>query len=276
MTSYTTNLNLAKPPQGDTDWGREVNGNWDTLDTQEASPYYGKLTRYSASQIKLSGRENTPQFVEVNGSSIDISTAKTVDVGASPDNLIEGGSPSASTLYNVYLSDNGNLRLSATSPNSYGYRTGDSSNRFVGAVYLDASTEVADEYNLCGIMQRYRSYEEPSQITRSSGSAGYYDMVEFENVVLLPNTMILAMGAVNMKEESGDGNIKSRLYIDSTSDAAYCEFDVSSGQTHTCVSSIAYLSTTVQTKDVHCEYYYDSGTVIVWSDSKLEIVRATP
>jgi len=33
MSTYTPNLNLAKPAEGDTDWAGEVNGNSDTLDT---------------------------------------------------------------------------------------------------------------------------------------------------------------------------------------------------------------------------------------------------
>ena len=275
MTTYTPNLNLAKPVDGDTNWKAEINANWDKLDTQENAPYYGELSRYSATQIKLSGRDNTPQFVEVNGSSIDISTAKTVNVGTSSDNLIEGGSPSASTLYNIYLSDSGTLQLSVTSPNSNGYRTGDSNNRFVGAVYLDADTEVAEEYNLCGIMQKYRSYESPSEIVRTTGDSDNYDMLVFENVVLLENTNILAMASVNMEQEDM-GLLYTQLYIDSSSDKISSEISIGNNVTHTCPLRIAYISDSIQTKDIHCQYLYLSGsTVRIWSDSKLEIIRVT-
>ena len=66
MTTYTTNLNLAKPAEGDTDWADEVNDNWDILDT--AMVPIGAIIAWHkdfANTPALPGR-----FVECNGQTL--------------------------------------------------------------------------------------------------------------------------------------------------------------------------------------------------------------
>ena len=225
----------------------------------------GELLRNSATELQFGQRNCTSGRFQVDKKLVDLTTPKTLPLGGLIADLIEGGSPSADTLYSEYIYDDGLIGLSATAPLANGYRTGDEYNRFIGAVYLDGSKECAEEWNFCGFGNTICIEDLASTITRTSG-AGVYVMMTLANVVTLPGTVITASyrtrskstGSTRHRSSISDGTLTGWVY-------GYMDTSVSIQYPNRISQKIAAISE----DDYVLSYEYFSGT------HTIDILKAT-
>ncbi len=125
------------------------------VDPTELAPtgtFQGRLQVDSVTQISL--QRFGGNWVEVDGSPVSLTSAG-LPVTSTAEMLEATGAvgstaPSSSTLYYVYLSQDGDLRLSATAPTRHlglyylGATAGTTTWRFCGWVYTDGSTQFVD------------------------------------------------------------------------------------------------------------------------------------
>lgn len=168
----------------------------------------GKLSRNSVTAFQIQALHvGTLDELRVNGENIDISTALTCTTSnylVAADGSDSGAAPAAaSTLYYAYVSNSqasvpSVLRLSATAPtNGYLGASGAAHYRFVGAVYLDASLQIAEDQCVCGYGIDIFEKTLAAAITRSSGAAAYYDIHTFNKTVALEGTVLLALSRLS-------------------------------------------------------------------------------
>lgn len=246
------------------------------------------LTRTSTTRMALTAPGANflgEQYVVVNGLYVDLSTAKTVDTsGASVVHTIASDgtdsteNPAVSTLYHVYLSNASasyaasSVRLSATAPTTgYLATSGNGRNwRHVGAVYLDGSAQIAADYNLAGYYPSVVTVPLASQIDRTSGSAGLYDIISLPNVVILPGLATL----VSLVTQVTDSILAQLAQQVTDSSLAVLLKHVPTQTTD--VANQATLSltyTTVQNITCKNQYYYTSNNCTVYTTSQLTLSR---
>ena len=243
------------------------------------------LDRTSATVATLSRRKYTSGLVGIQNWLVNLADGDiTLTVGASADDLLEGGSPSASTLYNLYLkwlASGAILRLSATAPGDDGYRTGDPAALFIGAVYLDGSKEIAQAWNIAGVGEQ-DAHEEylSSNIVKSSGSIGdWTEILKISNVVIVPNT-VLDIAAYLFAEGDAAMYFASRLRIDSTTvvDAAPKHGSASFPVSYNLVYKKSYDA--ISSILLEFESQYDGNTKTIFgngsSRTKISLSRRTP
>ncbi len=242
--------------------------------------YYGSLDKSSSTVLRLSPLSRTPQIVVVNGESVDISSNVDCIVGASAANTINssgadsGSAPANSTLHHTYLSNSrisaalqNKLRLSTTAPNAKGYLgiSGDAKEwRYVGSVFLNGGKQITDEWNVCGIAQDYAQKKVlASDDTKDSGSAGFYELLRAENVVVLEGTVVSAFSNVTQINDFSDTACFSQLGIDGEKFRGAHELaDVGDEATTTCGTSKKFSTTKVM--DITLESHYDAlGTSLL-------------
>lgn len=184
-----------------------------------------KLSRQSTTVIKAEAiRPGIRDYVMIDNV-LETITSLTTDV--SSDNAIaadgtdSGSTPSASTLYYIYISNSlasyaaQSIRLSTTAPtNGYLGASGNAKNwRFLGACYLDAATQMLQNWNVCGYgVDTFRIALSGDDV-RSAGS-GYYSALKMNDVVCLNSSLrVTAVGTLKYNVVNG---VAIRISRDST------------------------------------------------------------
>jgi len=162
----------------------------------------GRLRRNSVTVFQLERPSDIEQYVVSNGERVSVATPLTNDV--SSDNLINstganaGGTGGASTLHYAYVSNTqpafapGEVRLSTTAPtNGYLGTSGDALHwRFIGAVRIDGSSQIEDDFAVCGFGMVIAENVLQANITQGAGGVAFVDIIDLPNVVLLKNTVL--------------------------------------------------------------------------------------
>jgi len=232
-----------------------------------------KLERNSVTQFQLAGREYTGKKLFVNNELVDLSSAETCNVSGSPVNLIASdgtdasASPSASTLYYAYMSNSqasyaaSSLRLSATAPtDGYLASSGNGAHwRFVGAVYLDGSTQIAGDLNLCGWGVDTVITYLGSGIVRSSGTVQYYDILSLPGVVLLPGTELSIIAQV-FGSQSVTQYLLTKIEENNTIVKGHSKQNPTAGQDVIAMHGFMKTSESIQQLQYDLDYFYYGGT----------------
>lgn len=223
----------------------------------------GVVTRVDADTIRISQRQGTSGGVLISGVQVDLS-AGAIDcaVGAAPDNLIEGGAPSASTLYNLYLVNDGTFAMSATAPTTNGYRTGDTTALHMGAVYLDGSTQVAASYNLCGYGIKSYTFVNGA-ISKSSGGTGYFDVTGccLGNVVLLHGSRLSSAFDLTCYADTASVYQSSKLIVEGLDESVQSTVSPTTANASGHISSRSVIdSAGIAEIDITSQFYYTTGT----------------
>lgn len=250
------------------------------------------VSRDSKTQWSVGARETgIRNKLRVNGEDVDLSSALTCVVsGTGVHNLLNssggdsGSAPSASTLNHLYVSNSqpshapNSARMSVTSPTG-GY-LGTSGHavhwRHVGAVYLDSSTEIADDWNIAGYHTAgFTKKDDGTTITTGTTWQEWSDLT-FENVVVLPNTvLVLAVAGKMLSDNVTPWKNGLKIALDGNEvAAAYYDSDLSSGDNHSIslYGLYAFNPAAANTIKAMVEFYYNSGAthyLQAWSYSHL-------
>jgi hypothetical protein len=264
-----------------------------------ASPLnrHPSLVRTSATRLTLSAPGANfldEQYALVNGLKVDLSTAKTVDVSGgsqvhtlAADGTDSGSDPAVSTLYYIYLGNASSsfraseMGLSATAPtNGYLATSGNGRNyRFVGAAYLSdvgGAAQVVAEYNLAGFQESTFTVALGSNIDRSSGAAQTYDVIVFDNVVILPG-FVQANSQIR-QISTAVAVISNAVYIDTATQTNANLAMPASTDTRVQVT-ITQIDTTIRNLTVKSQYYYQGSgdhTVISTNSSTTLMLWRAP
>lgn len=257
----------------------------DALIKSYARENYSKLTRNSATEFQCEAQDALRNYLVIAGEIVSLSSVKTCTVsGAGVHNLIaadgtdSSGAPSASTLYYAYLSNSSasfaasSCRLSATAPtNLYLAASGNGANwRFVGAVQLDGSTQIADSFAICGYGKSVFELDLGVQINRSSGSSAFYDVLVIANCVFLAGTKFQLISQISNSVIS-TGILTNKLFLASDEVA---RGQINNIQYHCVPCSYTANSAAIQSQEIKSQYYYTSGLnqTILISDPKTFII----
>lgn len=261
-----------------------------TIEATTQAHHPERLVRNSATVFQAEGAEAGIQdFLIVNNLLVDLSTPLENDVSA--DNLIDAAgadasaTPSASTLYYAYISNSAalpfpeELRLSATTPTNGYLGSGNAAEwRFVGAAYLDGSTQIANTWNICGFGKIITEEELSSNIIRSATS-GDYDIFDWPNVITLGNTVLSVCGEV-LNRYDVNYNIASKLLIGGVQKSQKEQYGVAntqSSQTHTYAEKLF----SITNQRIRLQYNYNgSNTISIFGGANtgfttLRMVRTT-
>lgn len=176
-----------------------------------------KVTKLSTTQARIDPNEGYgSKRVIVAGESFDLATTPyTVDVA---DNLIEGGSLSTSTPYFLYLKNSANAAgqgaaFSATTPNSFGERTGDSNAFLCGYGYINGSTQIEE---IIGFGDYEYSNSLSSQLISDPNPSTDFVVDSKSNLPHLSKTIINIKGYITVTNNgSSPENLVATLLINS-------------------------------------------------------------
>jgi len=237
--------------------------------------YYGDLTRASDTQLQLAGVTNTPGVAEVNGTIVDLATPKTVNIS---DNLAEGGSPSVSTSYYVYLSSSGNLQLSATAPTALGYRSGDATRRLVGYCYIHISNRFLYDQCVCGIKEeKFFEFTLTGDISKNTGSSAWVNWDTIFGLAVMPGTLVFIDSVCNLKSDNSATNgLACKVKDDLGERFSKLESFTNSKYAGISIPKI-YNSSVFSIETTFVYYYYNSGDSYTIEDtSYIQVLRRTP
>lgn len=253
-----------------------------------------RLARNSTTVFQIEAAEAGIQdFIVVNGETVSIATPKTCTVsGGGVHNLLAAdgtdstGQPQASTLYYAYVSNSlasfepSEVRLSATSPTNGYLGAGNGAHwRFVGAVYLDGSVQIAEDWNLCGFGVDIVEERLLSDITRSSGSGDFDVFPAWSNVITLPNTVLMVFAEVLNRYNVNYQSI-SKLYVGGGGPKSHKDqsgfANNTSSQAHFYTEKLAAITN----QSIQLRYAYAGNSSIVFGHATtgytfLRIIRTT-
>jgi hypothetical protein len=218
----------------------------------------GRLQYDSTTQISLQAA--TSNWVEVDGEGIALGSSGLVclstDYLLSSAGTVTATAPSSSTLYYVYVGDD-SLRLSATAPTRHngtyylGTDAGPRRWRFVGWVYLNASTQFADDSTNRLVVNYYNRLLKPIEL-----KPGYVDDNAATTYTTTSTTWTAANAGTNATG-SYIANGEDGVYIvafstASNSGANTTRIGIGENSGTTAVSSAAMVGTTIQ--EISCVY----------------------
>jgi len=252
-------------------------GIWNGLDILSVREIdnYSKLTRNSATQLQVESQDSLKDYIVINKKVIDLSTPIVCNLSG---NLIDsngadaGSAPGASTLYYAYLSNSiasyapYSLRLSATVPtDEYLGTSGNAKNwRFVGALYCNASTQIANDLEICGYAREDKNIYLTSDFTRSSGSEIFYDITNLSGYcVILDNSYINIFASMR---STGSSFTFLRVLLDNISIGHQGVY----GWQRTCVSGIKKY-TTIQRVQYTQQYLYPLSAITIYGNYESRI-----
>jgi len=165
MSTYTDNVHLAKPAEGDTNWAGEVNGNFDTIDELYPVGFAKgcRLLYEDASNITVTeGAIDIYHPTEDKKRRMHVLNSDLTGINFASN--LDTGSEQANTWYYVYAvrrtsGDNvltsSDIKISATAPSrpTYDgakYHPTNTSWRFLGSFYNDGSGNIKEFYRYEG------------------------------------------------------------------------------------------------------------------------------
>ena len=254
---------------------------------------FSRIVRNSTTQFQVEETDGERDFLIVNGETVSLATPTVCNVsGGSVHNLIDGSDgsdletqPSASTGYHIYHSNSEVTwaasvpRLCATAPTSGEHlgSTGDAANwRRIGFIKLDGSTQIANAWNICEKGIKTFDEELSSTITKSSGGAGYYEILTLQDFALMKNTELFIMACTKMGYNVS-ANPYFRLRTNATQRRISEQQDTAGGWVSGSVNW-SEKSGSNQAFDIDLYYYYKGSDTmqIAQSDTAISIVRYTP
>ena len=115
--TYTTNLSLAKPPEGHTDWADDINANWDTLDAESIKyllldgtrPMTGSITLADDTWIGLGAAKGrivfddttSPDEIHIEDATLDFGANAITGTGTVDADGLTIGATSGGTITDI-------------------------------------------------------------------------------------------------------------------------------------------------------------------------------
>lgn len=261
---------------------------------QRDKNHNARVVRNSTTQLQVEAVDAARNTLEINGETVTLGT-KTCDVsGGSEKNLLaadgsdSGGAPSASTLYYIYRSNtqpafgDDDVYLSATAPtDGYLGSSGDAAHwRFVGSVYLDGSTEIAAEHNICGFQPTFNESIDTTGVTRAAGTSSTfyeYSALTLNHVVLLDNMIIDYRVKYVVESDNASATPAGRIKKDTVVKDKVVLGAPGANKKAQINLYHGFKSSSVQEIDLSAEYYYyasgDSLTIAADNQAKYQLWR---
>lgn len=193
--------------------------------------------------------------IEVNDETIDLSIDKSIDLTLAT--LIETGSPVADSTYFCYISDSGNFEIGTTGFDSNGYRTGDTTRKFVCAISTDSSVQMKNDNYIRPINQEIVGPEIVlgTTITQTTGTAQYEDILT-ANLLVIPRTKVTY--CIHFEQKLANQDMWVALDLDGVLVAEVNEADDSASARAIRYNYIDKYTTT-KLISVTPKYYYNGG-----------------